>query len=103
MNSNKEEDKSRFRNCEKQFREKLFLASYDLMSLNISKRILFQLYIFFDFLFLTYYPLDQIYNKSKSALSTQNEKVKEILSMIMTYLNPADRLIDMLPYSTVKV
>lgn len=65
--SRKEEYKLKFRNCEQNFRDKLFLASFDLMSLNISSRMLFQLYMLLDFLFLASYPTDQIYSRSKSA------------------------------------
>ena len=56
--------KKKIRNCEANFREKLFLASFDIMSLNLSTRLVYQLFTFLDFLFLAAYPLDQIYSRS---------------------------------------
>ena len=75
----KEKYKKKFRNCEQNFKEKLFLASFDLMTLNISSRILFQVYIFFDFLFLLYYPLNKLFNKSKSSINTSSNKLFDFL------------------------
>ena len=36
-------------------KEKIFLASFDLMSLNISSRLLFEIYLVCDFIFLVYF------------------------------------------------
>ena len=67
--------RKKFRNCEQNFKDKLFLASFDTMTLNLSSRLLYQLYILVDFIFIAAYPLDQMYNKSKSAHSDHHNKL----------------------------
>jgi len=48
-------------------RDKLYLASYDIMTVNLSSRPIYQLYQILDFLFIAAYPLNHIFNFSKSA------------------------------------
>ena len=63
-----------FKDCRSIFKKKLFLTSNDLMTQNVSSRILFQVYVLFDFIFLIYYPLERIYHSSDSAIYTQTFK-----------------------------
>lgn len=90
MNNTKEEYRKKIRNCEQNFKEKLFLASFDLMSLNISARLVFRIYLFFDFLFIAYYPLDHLYNKSKSSHDNHSNNFNKVLATTFSYLNPSD-------------
>jgi hypothetical protein len=90
--------KKRFKNCEQNFKEKLFLTSFDLMTLNISSRLLFQAYLLFDFVFVVYYPLNNIFNHSVSSVLTTGNSLFNILSNVVGYLNPADKIFDRLPY-----
>jgi|LauGreDrversion4_2_1035121.scaffolds.fasta_scaffold50546_1 hypothetical protein len=53
--------------CGDSLRDKLYLASYDIISVNLSTRPLFSLYQILDFLFIAAFPLNHIYNFSKSA------------------------------------
>ena len=52
--------------CGSALRDKLFLASYDIMSVNLSPPHVYQLYIVLDFIFLSAFPLNHIYNYSKA-------------------------------------
>jgi hypothetical protein len=90
MNNNREAYRKKFRNYEQNLKEKLFLTSFDLMSLNISSRLIFQAYIILDFIFLLYSPLDHMYNKSKSAKANHNNKTHDTVSEIVVYFDPAD-------------
>lgn len=68
LNEDKDTLRRSLANCGKSLRRKLFLASYDIMSVNLSSRPVYQLYQLLDFLFLAAFPLNRIYNYSTSAL-----------------------------------
>ena len=72
------------------------------MSLNVSSRLLYQLFLLIDFLFLAAYPLDQIYNRSKSSLLTSGSYTKDTIGKVVSYLNPTDILYNSLSYDSDK-
>ena len=53
--------------CGSALRDKLFLASYDIMSVNLSSPLIYQVYVLIDFVFLAAFPLNHIYNYSRAA------------------------------------
>jgi hypothetical protein len=71
------------------------------MSLNLSSRILFELYMLLDFLLLASYPLDQIYNRSKSS-DVHPNSLQTILGYFSEYINPADKVYVSIDYDTSK-
>ena len=56
-----------FKGFGRSLRDKLYLASYDIISVNLSSRPLYQLYQVLDFVLLAAFPLNHIYNVSLSA------------------------------------
>ena len=56
-----------FKGFGRSLRDKLYLASYDIISVNLSSRPLYQLYQIVDFILLAAFPLNHIYNESLSA------------------------------------
>jgi hypothetical protein len=72
------------------------------MSLNVSSRLFYQLFLLIDFLFLAAYPLNQIYNRSKASLLTSGSYAKDTIRKVVSYLNPTDILFNSLSYDSDK-
>ena len=51
-----------FKGFGRSLRDKLYLASYDIISVNLSSRPLYQLYQILDFVLIAAFPLNHIYN-----------------------------------------
>ena len=66
MNSDGDALRKKLMSFGSSLREKLFLASYDIMSVNLSSPHVCQLYIVLDFIFLAAFPLNHIYNYSQA-------------------------------------
>jgi hypothetical protein len=75
MGLSKETYKRKIKNCEHSIREKLFLASNDLITYNITNRILYLIYLILDFIFLAHYPLAHLYSYSKSGIIENKQKI----------------------------
>jgi hypothetical protein len=81
-------------------RDKLFLASYDIMSVNLSPPHVYQLYIVLDFVFLAAFPLNHIYNYSQAGKQAVKGSEAQLGAPFLRYLIPADVFYDQLPFST---
>ena len=66
MNTDGDAQRKKLMSFGSSLREKLFLASYDIMSVNLSSPHVCQLYIVLDFIFLAAFPLNHIYNYSQA-------------------------------------
>ena len=99
MNSDGEALRKKLMSCGSALRDKLFLASYDIMSVNLSPPHVHQLYIVLDFIFLAAFPLNHIYNYSQAGIAVKDSKA-ELGAPFLRYLIPTDFLYDQLPFLT---
>jgi hypothetical protein len=67
VNSDGDALRRKLMSCGSALRDKLFLASYDIMSVNLSSPLIYQVYVLIDFVFLAAFPLNHIYNYSRAA------------------------------------